>query len=383
LTFATLLAKYLESERQIRMLQSDHWFPAGNWMHRGNFYQGKRVTDDMNATAPTTVLFATYPWAFETPGGGEVQLKAYARNLPSHGVEVRLHDPWRSNLSDASVVHFFSCMGGSSHFCSYVKRRGLPLVISSSLWITETTKHLYPIEEIRAQLSLADVVVTNSEAESDRLSALLALPRDRFARVLNGVEPELASAGPDLFRENTGIRGPFILNVATIEPRKNQLGLVQALEGVALPLVLIGAPRDQAYAEAVFAAAGRQVRHLGPLDHDDPLLASALSACSVFVLPSTLETPGLAALEAAACGAPLVITSEGAAREYFGEYARYVDPHDRSDLRQAVEVALTEGAHPGLREHVLQFAWNRVTAGLVGVYRSAIERNNSAALGLR
>ena len=41
------------------------------------------------------------------------------------------------------------------------------------------------------------------------------------------------------------------------------------------------------------------------MEHRDPLLALAYSACSVFALPSTLETPGLAALEAAAAGAPL------------------------------------------------------------------------------
>ncbi len=338
-------------------------------------------TDDMYAAHPKSVLFGTYPWAFETPGGGEVQLKKYIRHLPSHGIDVRLHDPWRSNLSDVSVFHFFSCMGGSTHFCAYAKRRGLPLVISSSLWITERTMHLYPTEEIRAQLSLADVIVTNSETESDQLSRLLTLPRDRFAAVFNGFERDFASAGPDLFREKTGIRGPFILNVATVEPRKNQLGLVRALREAALPLVLIGATRDPGYAEALLAAAGRHVHHLGALDHDDPLLASAYSACSVFALPSTLETPGLAALEAAACGAPVVITSEGSTREYFGEYAHYVDPGDPSDIYHAIEVALAKGPNPRLRGHVSQFAWDTVTAQLVVVYRTALERNNSAARG--
>jgi len=120
------------------------------------------------------VLFATYPWAFETPGGGEIQLRKYAEHLPAHGVDVLLHDPWRADLGDAQAVHFFSCIGGSVHFCAYVKQRGLPLVISSSLWITEATRHLYPVDEIRAQLALADVIVTNSQTE---LASSHALPR--------------------------------------------------------------------------------------------------------------------------------------------------------------------------------------------------------------
>jgi glycosyltransferase involved in cell wall biosynthesis len=322
------------------------------------------------------VLFGTYPWAFETPGGGEVQLEKYAKYLPSHNVDVRRHNPWQANLAGASVFHFFSCMGGSSHFCAYVKSRGLPLVISSSLWIREETRHLYPVEEIRAQLSLADVIVTNSQTESDQLARMLALPRDRFAAVFNGVEPDFALAEPQLFRDKFGIRGPFVLNVANIEPRKNQLGLVRALKGLAVPLVLIGATRDQAYADEVFAEAGPQVRYLGPIDHDDPALASAFTACTVFALPSTLETPGLAALEAAACGASVVVTSEGSTREYFGDLAHYVDHRDPRDIRGALEAALAAGPDPELKRRVTsQFAWFSVTSALAEIYRMAVERH--------
>ncbi len=138
------------------------------------------------------VLFSTYPWAFETPGGGEIQLRKYAEHLPAYGVEAQLHDIWRANLADASLVHFFSCIGGSVHFCNYVRQRGLPLVISSSLWIRPETAHLYPIDEIRSQLALADVVVTNSDAESHSLAEVLDLPRDRFMTVMNGFDPRFA-----------------------------------------------------------------------------------------------------------------------------------------------------------------------------------------------
>src|ERR1700740_2515564 len=152
------------------------------------------------------VLFSTYPWAFETPGGGEIQLRKYAECLPAHGIEVRLHDPWRANLPGVDAVHFFSTIGGSVHFCNHVRERGLPLVVSSSLWITPETAGLYPVDEIRAQLSLADVIVTNSDTESDLLSRVLGLPRDRFVAVMNGFEPGfLQPQDPGLFRTSFGI----------------------------------------------------------------------------------------------------------------------------------------------------------------------------------
>ncbi|NVO15244.1 MAG: glycosyltransferase [Rhodoplanes sp.] len=316
------------------------------------------------------VLFNTYPWAFATPGGGEMQLLKYCEHLPTHGIRPILHDIWKPNF-DTALVHFFSCIGGSIHFCGYVRSRGLPLVISSSLWLTEETTGLYPIDEIRAQLSIADLVITNSEMESAALSRVLGLPRERFAAVMNGVDLWFAQPpDPSVFRSHFGIDGPFVLTVGNVEPRKNQLGLIKAMEGHALPIVVIGHVRDKGYADLAFGPAGERVRFLGPLDHADPRLASAYAACAAFVLPSTLETPGLAALEAAAAGAPLVITREGSTREYFGDMAQYVDYADPTDIRRGIDAALAAGAHPVLSRHVAEnFGWETVTARLASVYR--------------
>jgi glycosyltransferase involved in cell wall biosynthesis len=327
------------------------------------------------------VLFSTYPWAFETPGGGEIQLRKYAQYLPAHGVEVALHDPWRANLADVSIVHFFSCIGGSVHFCNYVRQRGLPLVVSSSLWITAEMAHLYPIDEIRAQLTLADVIVTNSDSESDQLARLLELPRQRFMTVMNGFDLRFAEPqDPQMFRTAFGIEGRFILNVGNIEPRKNQLGLVRALRGHPLPLVLLGQKRDESYAAEVLAEGGSKVRHIGALDHADPRLASALAACSAFVLPSTLETPGLAALEAAAAGAALVVTSQGSTRDYFGDGAQYVDHRDPRDIRRGIDHALSGPPGPALKAHVAsRFGWPAVTERLLEVYGAAKARQVARA----
>jgi glycosyltransferase involved in cell wall biosynthesis len=328
------------------------------------------------------VLFATYPMAFHTPGGGEIQLLAYEKHLPQHGVEVKLFDPWKPNFLEYDVVHFFSCVGGSSHFCAFVKRLGLPLVVSSSLWMTEETKHLYPIDEIRAQLGLADRVVTNSEIECDTLARVLNLPRDKFVTVYNGVdEVFFERPGPGLFRQHIGNEAPFILNVGNIEPRKNQLRLAQAMKSHPdQKLLLVGHVRDEAYFNEVMLEAGSQATYVGPLPHDSELLRSAYQACSLFCLPSTLETPGLAALEAAAQGTPLLVTSEGSTREYFGDYATYVNPNDSQDIAQHIAQALlkTGAGHDRASQRAAsalgkEFSWATTTARLAQIYNTLVK----------
>ena len=345
-------------------------------LRHGDANSSLSILQYLHKIAGVRILFDTYPWAFVTPGGGEHQLRKYAEYLPSHGVEVTLHDHWNTALDAVDAVHFFSCIGGSIHFCNFARERGLPLVITSSLWLDDATKHLYPIGEIRAQLALADVIVPNSSAEADALAMVLQLSRERFMPVMNGVDRRFATLrDPSAFREKFGITGPFILNVGNIERRKNQLNLVRALAQQDLPLVMIGHVRERDYADQVISEAGSRLRFLGPLRHDDPILASAYAACTVFALPSICETPGLAALEAAAAGASIAVTRTGSAHEYFGDMCRYVDPTDPADIARGIGEALAFGPHPGLSAYVIEnLTWPAVTAALPDVYQIAIAR---------
>lgn len=316
------------------------------------------------------VLFSTYPMAFHTPGGGEVQLLAYHRHLPLHDVGVTLFNQWEPRFLEHDVVHFFSCMGGSAHFCLFAKRLGLPLVVSASLWITEATRQLYPIDEIRYQLDIADRVITNSDIESDTLARVLDLPREKFRTVYNGIDEFFLTPGhPTAFREQHGLTGRFVLNVGNIEPRKNQLSLVRAMKSHPdVKLVLIGQQRDPEYSQTVLAEGGDQVMYLGPMPHNEMLL-SAYAGCDLFCLPSTLETPGLAALEAAAQRAPLLITSEGSCAEYFGTHAQYVAPGDDAVLAAALGESLAQAKPGGGTFDPSPFTWARTTEALRDIYR--------------
>ncbi|WP_342617361.1 glycosyltransferase family 4 protein [Rhodoferax sp. GW822-FHT02A01] len=318
------------------------------------------------------ILFSTYPTAFHTPGGGEVQLLQYREFLPAESVNVTLFDPWEPSFQQFDVVHFFSCMSGSLHFCAFIKSLNLPLLVSPNLWITEDNKGNYPFDEIRTMFVLADRVVCNSNMECALLAKVFNIPREKFSTVYNGVNEEFFEpSDPRLFRGTFGIDGPFVLNVANIEARKNQINLIKAMrEFPHLKLVLIGYQRDPEYAKACFAEGGDQVKYIGSLPHDSPILKSAYAACELFALPSTLETPGLAALEASACGAKLVITDEGCAQEYFGKGAEYVRHDDVSDIVRGIAQMMSQ---PRSLISTLvtraNFTWRQAARTLADLYR--------------
>lgn len=319
-------------------------------------------------------LFNTYPVAFDCPGGGEVQLLKCREALVSAGARVSLFDPWAPQFDQADLVHYFSVQGGSMNFCAHVKQRGLPLLISPILWLTPENRTHFPLNEIRDLLHLADRVLPNSQLEARELSEFFEVELDRFTVVPNGVDEAFGEAAdPQLFRDRFQLKGPFILCVANIEPRKNQHRLIEAAARLDLSVVLIGQVRDVAYYEKCLASSYAGLRCTGHIPHADVLLRSAYAACEVFALASMLETPGLAALEAAAQGARLVVTEIGSTREYFGELATYVDPADVRSIAAAIEQQLNARHNGALRKHVLQhYTWNAAAAALLDAYHQTL-----------
>lgn len=310
------------------------------------------------------IIYSTYPMAFITPGGGEIQLLQYKKYLQKNStLHVELFNQWKPKLSSFDRAHYFSCMPGSLHFLKALKKAGVSLVTSPNLWITKETKESYPWREVEAQLLCADRIICNSNMECDELSAVFNIDRSRFSTVYNGVEEGfLTPIHSGIFADKFAAQSKYVLNVANIEPRKNQLNFLKALKNFPdLQLITVGYVRDYEYLDACLDEGGDQFRYLGPLPHDSDELKSAYAGCEFFALPSTLETPGLAALEAAASGAKLLITSEGSTREYFKDFPEYINPFDVSDISIGIEKLLEAPKSGALKKYVGEkFTWGHV-----------------------
>jgi len=320
------------------------------------------------------------------PGGGEVQQVETGKALQKLGVDVR---PWNGHFDatdDCDVLHLFGSRPEFVPIVAEARRRGIRTALSTIAWFDWRNPWREPGSLVRRSMNglryalravcpkipswrqrlyqSADVLLPNSQAEAEQLRRLFQVCTTRIRVVPNGVCERLATATPELFRSRYGL-SDFVLCCGRLEPRKNQLSLIRALRSSRRPLVLLGAvvPGHEAYYAACRAAADERVHFLGSLPAGDPLVASAYAAAACLALVSWYETPGLAALEAAAAGVPIVVPQCEATREYFGRHAEYVPPYDLRRIREAVESSIARGRRSELAELVQRnYTWHHAAA---------------------
>ncbi|MDR7457602.1 MAG: glycosyltransferase [Armatimonadota bacterium] len=144
-------------------------------------------------------------------------------------------------------------------------------------------------------------------------------------------------------------------------------------------MVLIGPrqAREPAYADRVVQRLARapHARWLGELPYDSTLLASAFAAAKVFVLPSLTEGQPLAALQAAAAGANLVLSDLPYLRDTFGDDAWYCNPRSPASIRRAVldAYAAPRGARYTSKPPWL-LTWTDVALRLRDIYTEVLSK---------
>lgn len=219
--------------------------------------------------------------------------------------------------------------------------------------------------------------------EADRASAILCTGGEEVATVLRnypsartrivtlaadsapgreGKGKDQGHPGEDAeadFRKTYGL-SDFVLCVGRLEPRKNQLMLLAALEESNLTLVFADGGFSYApeYAEACgkFSRRGRTI-FTGRLPL--PLLRSAYRSSRVSCLPSWYELPGLATLESALGGGQVVTCPYGTIGDYLGTSALYAEPDDPRGLRSRIEVAWGMTSDGSLHQRAAEFTWAR------------------------
>jgi len=224
-------------------------------------------------------------------------------------------------------------------------------------------------------------VVAVSAQTRDDLLRVYGLPPDRVTVIPSGVDHRrftpLLDPRPALLR--WGLRRYFLF-VGNLFPHKNLFRLLEAFRAVPgdIQLVLAG-HRDPRYLPALerhveLLGVGGRVRFLGYVA--DAELPALYAGAVALVLPSLYEGFGLPALEAMACGTPVIASTAGGLREAVGDAAVTVDPHDVDGMARAMErmtedAALQADLRTRGQAHARRFQWQETARRTLGVLRSA------------
>jgi glycosyltransferase involved in cell wall biosynthesis len=349
------------------------------------------------------------------PGGDTTQILQTAAALRRRGRAVVLESDGRCNLRGYDLAHLFHLdrLWENIEHCRRLRAVGLPAVLSTIYWPSDEfdrggraglqgwlartcgsatyqdlrllQRYLLHCRERRRWprwsarpfrfrrnvvelLESASVLLPNSRAEQEQIESRFGVRRPTV------VVPNAA---------DTGVFGPLapppalprsgVLCVGRIEPRKNQLALIQALRGTGVPLTLVGQSGrfSNVYYRRCQRAADATVCFVGAQPPAE--LRRFYHAARVHACVSWYETPGLASLEAALCGCALVLTPGGCTREYFGGDAAYAEPDDPATIRAAVEQALARGPAAGLVERVArEYTWDAAAQKTAEAYQLAL-----------
>ncbi len=245
----------------------------------------------------------------------------------------------------------------------------------------------YYNDQIQAAVDRADHIITVSEATQADILKLLDVSAEKIT-----VIPEAASERFRMVRNDKVARtlekyrlpGSYILFVSTIEPRKNINGLLLAydqlrhdLPGVP-PLVLCGRRGwlyDELYTLYTDLKLGDSVIWLEDAAYDD--LPAIYSGADVFCLPSHYEGFGLTALEAMACGAPVVVSERASLPEVVGEAGILVNPDQPESIAEGIQHVLSnsdvasELTRRGIKQ-AAKFSWRKAAAETLAVYEKVL-----------
>ena len=229
----------------------------------------------------------------------------------------------------------------------------------------------------------AALVITPSTSSRDQVIERWQLEPARVHMVPFGVDHAVfhpgRTGGPELVARAGGQADvPYVLFVSGLHPRKNFEAVRDAVDrlrvaGYPHQLVLVGRPApDRLDPEAEIAAAVAPLERSGApvvrvVEPTDDEMASLMAGAAAFALPSLMEGFGLTALEAMACGTPVVVSDRGSLPEVVGDTGLVVTPDGEAvagalaRLLDDPEAARAIGEAGRVRS--LDYPWSRTAAG--------------------
>jgi glycosyltransferase involved in cell wall biosynthesis len=288
---------------------------------------------------------------------------------------------------DFDVVHDNQCLGtgllgvvadgwpilGTLHHPITVDR-DLDVQHATSPWRRFTLRRWYGFLDMQMDVARAlPRIITVSESSKRDIVAQMGVRPEQLHIVPVGVDPKIFRPMPHIER----IPGRLMTTASADVPMK----------GLAPLLVVIGKPRDKSRTPALIEKLGLTGRVEWVSGVTTERIVELYAEAQAAVVPSLYEGFSLPAIEAMACGVPVVATTGGALPEVVGTdgvTARTVEPNDPEALAGAIRAVLADPVaaramgEAGRERALSRFTWRKCAEGIVEQYRALLADNATA-----
>ena len=219
--------------------------------------------------------------------------------------------------------------------------------------------HIIAISERTRQ----DILELGGEEYADRISVIYQSFAPRFST-------EVSAERKADVRKRYKLPQRFVLNVGTIEKRKNLAVAIEAVELLPQDIHLVAVGRQTDYVKEL--PNSERLHMLSGVPDED--LAAIYALAEVFVYPSRYEGFGIPIIEAIAAGLPVVACTGSCLEEAGGPYNRYISPDDAIGMSEALKMSLRGGRNrqeriDKSREYIKRFEGNNVAQQVAELYR--------------
>ncbi len=248
--------------------------------------------------------------------------------------------------------------------------------------------NLYRRWNVPKVAKMADIIITVSNYEKQRIEEALNLPGERVRTVYNACGTHFKPIKDKIllenFRTEMGLPEKFLLFLGNTDPKKNLPNVMRAL--------WLLKSRNQLNHKIVMPDFGKSelqnlLTSLGATSLIDDIkltgyihnsrLPLLYNLSDLFLYPSLRESFGIPIIEAMACGVPVITSNTSAMPEVAGSGALLIDPSDPGQIADMVNAILSDNQMRmksidyGIRR-AAQFSWNETAKQVLEIYNELL-----------
>ncbi|WP_428225842.1 glycosyltransferase family 4 protein [Flavobacterium sp.] len=309
--------------------------------------------------------------------------------LPSTAFYKRFYNIWRQKgiLNDLKKDQIQLFHGLSGELPNGLKRNGIKSVVTIHDLIFVRYPELYSFFDrkihfykFKKAAEQADLVIAISEQTKNDIIEFLKIPEQKIKVIYQGCQDVFKQSYSEekksTVKAKYSLPNQFILNVGTIEARKNALIIVKAIKETKTPLVLIGKETD--YTKQIHDYIQENnlqdyVYFLKNVSSEE--LAIIYQLASIFVYPSIFEGFGIPIIEALFSKTPVITTNSGVFPEAGGPDSIYINPYQAEEISTKIKWLLDhpkeaeEISNKGL-QYAAMFTDEAIANALMNCYKS-------------